>query len=294
MRDKRTLFLLDGLDEVSLALEQDSVGERVLHELLSRSHVIITSRPHSTDILDHSPLDLELETVGFFPQQIEEYLQQATKEMNMGDTIIKEIRSFIQQRPLVHSLACIPIQLDAICYTWNTKNFPRENATMTSLYLAILQNLWKSSALRLGKLDRDGKIITRQQLDYWTWQYFEKFVKVEVRFLQELAFRGLCEDIIEFSVEDTKILQTSRQMPSDKIIHLAFLRVSDSSVEANDRTFHFYPSYLSRVFRGTVLCVLLDVQQGTIAMGWACARPTGTSISPVYHTQRVCAIEKVY
>jgi predicted NACHT family NTPase len=77
VRDERTLFLLDGLDEVSLALEQDSTGERVLHELLSQSHVIITSRPHITRILDHQPPELELETVGFFPQQIEEYLQKS-------------------------------------------------------------------------------------------------------------------------------------------------------------------------------------------------------------------------
>jgi hypothetical protein len=157
----------------------------------------------------------------------------------MVDTTIKEIRSFIQQRPLVRSLAGIPIQLDAICYTWSAKNFPRDNATMTSLYLAISQNLWKSSALRLGKSDRDGKLITKQQLDYWTWRYFEKFVEAEIGFLQELAFRGLCEEVIEFSIEDTEILETSRQIPSDKIIHLAFLRVSDSSVEADDRTLHF-------------------------------------------------------
>lgn len=109
VQDERTLFLLDGLDEVSLALEQDSAGGRVLQELLSQSHVIITSRPHSTRVLDHQPLDLELETVGFFPQQIEEYLQQVAKETDMIDTTVEEIRSFIYQRPLVRDLAGIPI-----------------------------------------------------------------------------------------------------------------------------------------------------------------------------------------
>ena len=110
---------------------------------------------------------------------------------------------------------------------------------MTSLYRATSQSLWKNSALRLEKTDDDGKLIIRQRLEYWPWQYFKKFVKTEIVFLQELAFRGLCEEVIEFSVEDTEVLQISGQMPSDKIIYLAFLRVSDSSVEANDRTFHF-------------------------------------------------------
>ena len=141
VQDECTLFLLDGLDEVSLALEQDSNGEHVLHELLSRSHVIITSRPQSTRVLDRQPPDLEVETVGFFLQQIDEYLQQAAKETTTVDTTVKEVRYFIHQRPLVHNLASIPIQLNAICYTWNAKTFPRDNATMTSRYLAISQSL---------------------------------------------------------------------------------------------------------------------------------------------------------
>ena len=33
-------------------------------------------------------------------------------------------------------------------------------------------------------------------------------------FLQELAFRSLYEEVIELSVEDTEILEPSRQMPS--------------------------------------------------------------------------------
>ena len=110
---------------------------------------------------------------------------------------------------------------------------------MTSLYLAISQKLWKNTALRLGKTDCDRKLVTRQQLDHWTWSYFREYIKDEVDFLQELAFRGLYEEVIEFSVEDAEILDTSQRMPSEKIIHLAYLCASDSSVDIDDRTFHF-------------------------------------------------------
>lgn len=232
VHDERTLLLLDGLDEVSFALKQDSDGETILHYLVSQPHVIITSRPHGTHILNRKPPDLELETVGFFPQQIEQYLQQ------VAGIQTEEIRSFIQERPLVQSLAAIPIQLDAICYTWNAKTFPHDNATMTTLYLMISQSLWKSSALRLGKT-REGELITKQQLDHWSRRHLEESVEAEIAFLQELGFRGLCEEVVEFSVEDIETLVTSRQIPGDKIVHLAFLRVSDSSVEADYRTVHF-------------------------------------------------------
>ena len=53
VQDERALFLLNGSVEVSLALEQDSNRDRILYELLSRSHVSVTSRPHSTRVLDH-------------------------------------------------------------------------------------------------------------------------------------------------------------------------------------------------------------------------------------------------
>ncbi|KAK5263126.1 hypothetical protein LTR96_011449 [Exophiala xenobiotica] len=238
IQSERTLFLLDGLDEVSLSLEQDSSAERVLSELLSRPHTIITSRPHSTYMFDHQPPDLELETIGFFPQQIEEYLQQVTKETKTGDSTVQEIRSFLQRRPLIQSLASIPIQLDAICYTWNVKTFPRDNATMTSLYVAISQKLWKYSAHRMEKT-YCGKPVTPQQLDLWQWSFFRLYIKDEVDFLQELAFRGLFEEVIEFSAEDIETLDTSLRMASDNIERLAFLRSSDDSVAADDRFFHF-------------------------------------------------------
>lgn len=166
----------------------------------------------------------------------------------MADTTVEEIRSFIHRRPLVRSLAGIPIQLDAICYTWSAKDFPSDNATMTSLYLAISQSLWKNSALRLGKRDNDGCLITRERLDHWNWQFFKRYVTIEVAFLQELAFRGLCEEVIEFRVEDIEGLMAGQEIPSDKVIHLAFLRASDSSVEADDRTFHFIHLTLQEFF----------------------------------------------
>ena len=67
---ERTLFILDGLDEVSYKLDPDSSIRPVLGSLLARHSVIITSRPHSTSILNHNRPDLELETIGFSPEQV--------------------------------------------------------------------------------------------------------------------------------------------------------------------------------------------------------------------------------
>jgi NACHT/LRR/PYD domain-containing protein 3 len=134
MQGDRTLFILDGLDEVSYALDPDSSIGRILDSLLARPNVIITSRPHSTGTLDYKQTFLELETIGFFPQQVEEYIQCLARQTNMSYRTTLEIHSFIKNRLLVQTLARTPIQLDAICYAWGMKHFPKDNVTMTTLY----------------------------------------------------------------------------------------------------------------------------------------------------------------
>jgi len=108
VQGERTLFILDGLDEVSYTLDLDSSIGRVLESLLRRPNVIITSRPHSTSLLDHKPPDLNLEAIGFFPRQVEEYIRRVTKQANTPDKTVSNIQSFIRSRPLVQSLARIP------------------------------------------------------------------------------------------------------------------------------------------------------------------------------------------
>lgn len=233
---QRTLFILDGLDEVSYTLDPDSSIGHVLSSLLGRPHVVITSRPHSTSILDNGLPDLELETIGFFPQQVDQYIHRVTGQTKTSDKAVSEIQSIIRNRPLVQSQARIPIQLDAICYSWNTRHFPKDNVTMTALYKAISQRLWAKDVVRLGKMF-DGKLITRQQIQQTP--DVEIFVKDENRFLQELAFQGLCNEVIDFNITDIGRLQPAHQMLGDCPVHMSFLHSSDNSLEASDRTLHF-------------------------------------------------------
>jgi NACHT domain/HEAT repeats len=236
IHDKRTLFILDGLDEVSYTLNPDTSIGRAFNSLLARTHVIITSRPHSTNTLDHIPPDLELETIGFFSQQVKEYIHCIAKQSNMSERTLLEIQYFIESHPLVQSLARIPIQLDAICYVWNTKHFPKDNVTMTTLYQAISQRLWAKDIVQLGK-KFDGQPIDKRQIEHCP--NVEGFVEVETKFLQELGFQGLCKEVIEFEITDVERVQKDLLMLGDSPVHMSFLRSSDNSSEAFDRTLHF-------------------------------------------------------
>jgi hypothetical protein len=158
-----------------MVLDPDGVNEDILYTLLSRPHVIIMSRPHATSIVDQ--LDLELETTGFLLEQVDEYLSLIARYH------ATEIREYINERPLVRSLASISIQLDAICYTWTIRTFPRHHVTMTALYLAISRSLWISSALRLKKKRPNGERWTMPQLQGSIVRELRNVVQEEINFL---------------------------------------------------------------------------------------------------------------
>lgn len=140
----RTLFILDGLDEVSEGLGTDSELYPFLKFLLEQPNVIITSRPSARLPISSDP-DLELETIGFYLDQVKAYVEKAfmdpdthtTNSQNIGD-----VQSFLQFHLLFQSLVRIQIQLDALCFTWDEGfgHSPKLH-TMTTIYQAIENRL---------------------------------------------------------------------------------------------------------------------------------------------------------
>ncbi|KAM3470248.1 hypothetical protein MY5147_006515 [Beauveria neobassiana] len=152
-KSSKTLFLLDGLDEVSQDLTGDGSMPRFLHELLRKPNVIITSRPSAKPVRQN--LHLELETIGFGPDQVDEYIEKAftnPKTAKIDQTKVDKVQSFLQKHWLVKGLIRIPIQLDALCYTWEEFDPKAVPSTMTRMYNTIVQKLWKKDIVRLEKI----------------------------------------------------------------------------------------------------------------------------------------------
>ena len=230
------MFILDGLDEVAQGF--DSQTDQVLQNLLNQSHVIITSRPYRSILAYVKPPDLELETIGFYPEQADVYIEKA-----VSDELAQEIKLFMQEHSLIQGLARIPIQLEAICYCWDriSADVP---TTMTTLYQAIELSLWRKDAWNLTKVpDRHAA----QQLSK---SEITEFVQAEVNLLQSLAFTGLYNDIVEFDAKyRDQILQNKDQIMkylkcpasttiSTNLAKLSLLRTSDTSDDGH-RSYHF-------------------------------------------------------
>ncbi|PFH61127.1 hypothetical protein XA68_18134 [Ophiocordyceps unilateralis] len=230
----RTLFILDGLDEVS----QDIVGagndmSRFFQHLLDQPNVIITSRPNAS-LPTLRPLDLELETIGFYPDQVTEYINKTCDSSKA-----ERIKLVLQQHWLIKGLVRIPIQLDALCYAWDEFNTGIVPRTMTDIYKAIEKRLWKKDVVRLGK-KHDGEPITPYQIGLFD---VEDLVDNEISLLEGVAFTGLHNNMIDFTPQNLAII--SKQFKDKSILldktlpHLSFLRTSDPFSEEGKRDYHF-------------------------------------------------------
>ncbi|KAF4636626.1 hypothetical protein G7Y89_g1439 [Cudoniella acicularis] len=231
----KTLFILDGQDEVRHESERETPG--ILKELLAQSHVIITSRPAGISLAHTGRIDLELETVGFYPDQVVAYIKKAAPDQ------AEEIQSFIQEHWLIQGLVRIPIQLEALCYSWDarTVNSGLVPKSMTTLYQAIERKLWKKDSARLGKSTVNE---AKRALD----NEIKLQVLREISFLRGLAFTGLFNDAIEFDAPILDIIwkhwnvvmgfPPSGEIRSENLADLSFLRSSDTSL-SESRSYHF-------------------------------------------------------
>ncbi|RKK88971.1 hypothetical protein BFJ71_g12671, partial [Fusarium oxysporum] len=231
----RTLFILDGWDEVA-GTDKDNDMFGFLRELLSQSNVIITSRPSAA--LPHGiEVDLELETIGFSPEQVDVYIDKVHGEN------VDELKAFLQSHELVRGLVRIPIQLDAFCYCWNDIGSGHEKKpdTMTTLYQAIQTSLWRKDAVSLEKKN-EGQLITAESLHTASQAFVEKHTDGELRFLEHLAFAGLAANKIEFELDDRNAVHDylNLSFPLDRNLQrLSFLRTSDPTAEPKHQLYHF-------------------------------------------------------
>ncbi|SCV57521.1 uncharacterized protein FFB14_15185 [Fusarium fujikuroi] len=229
LKHNRTLFILDGWDEV-VNLSGSGDMSVFLLDLLKQPNVIVMSRP-AASLPPDVKVDLELETIGFTPEQIDDYIEKVHRKT------VHELKGFLQSHELVRGLVRIPIQLDAFCYCWNDIKFDETEKpdTMTTLYQAIQTSLWKKDAERLAKVEP-------QSLRTASQKKIEKEVKEQLHFLEYLGFSGLATDRIEFSESDRNIANEHSDLLlnlDDSLPYLSFLRTSDPLARLHYQLYYF-------------------------------------------------------
>ncbi|KAI8945438.1 ARM repeat-containing protein [Xylaria longipes] len=241
----RILFILDGLDEAPQG-PNDDMCRFLEEELLNQTNVIITSRPNATLSTKLKPLDLELETIGFYPEQVDEYITNTFTDLETGTSDsakIVEIQSFLQRQQLIRGLVRIPIQLDALCYTWDDPHDSYSSSkgiqgTMTAIYQKIDQSLWRKDAEKLDILARSE---TRKAHN----EEIRVFTDDEHYLLELLAFNGMYYDVIDFEPNHRGAIsreykgRVKGMVLDDMLGRVSFLRSSDLSSREGDQDYHF-------------------------------------------------------
>ncbi|KAI1739827.1 hypothetical protein F4680DRAFT_420160 [Xylaria scruposa] len=241
-----SLFLLDGLDEIRHHLSHGSNLHRLVKKLLKQPNVIVTSRP-SVQLSEEEfgRFDLELETIGFYSDQVQEYVEQVTKKDETKEWVEKsrKINNFISQHPLTGDLVRIPIQLDALCFAWDDVS-SEEPQTMTDLYQAVERGLWKKDAARLSG-EVSAKTFHRGEI--------ERQLGDEILLLEKLAFIGLFNNLTLFDAKALDMFSKDLAMPRGKTIDetlrsLSFVRSSDVSLNNASRRYYFLHLTLQEYF----------------------------------------------
>ncbi|KAI0188278.1 hypothetical protein EV127DRAFT_471280 [Xylaria flabelliformis] len=228
----RSLFVLDGLDEVvDLFFKSE-----LLMDLLKMPSIIITTRPHIVIPSSIPEIDLELETIGFYPDQVRCYVEKVTD--NTAEA--QQIRSFLQKHWLLQSLVRIPIQLDALCLIWG-QDFERDPIpeTMTGVYKAICHQLWRKDIDQLG-------IIEAHQASGVDSTDVRYYAKPEMEFLELLAFSGLYGNTFEFDAKYRTCISDQVERRGKCVVpfgnlpgKLSFLRTSDTLKSPAKQSYHF-------------------------------------------------------
>ncbi|KAI8594470.1 armadillo-type protein, partial [Dissophora ornata] len=103
---------------------------------------------------------------------------------------VRTVQDFIQQTPLIRGLVNIPVQLDVICFSWDSLPMDGPTITVTGLYQLMVRKLWCKDAMRLRKT-AGGMDLTPRQISKLAPEDIDELMATELQHLGYLAFNGM-------------------------------------------------------------------------------------------------------
>ncbi|KAI8599787.1 hypothetical protein EDD21DRAFT_432307 [Dissophora ornata] len=277
----KVLFILDGLDEIvtDAQCNEGTALQEFLRTLLEQQHVVITSRPSGLDRKLLPSIDLELETVGFSQKNVQDFLVKVLKP-----EAVRTVQDFIKQTSLIWGLVNISVQLDVICFSWDSLPMGGPTITMTGLYQLMVRKLWCKDALRLKKV-AGGKVLSEREINKLAPKYIDKIMATELQHLGYLAFKGMKNNHqIEFNEE--ALLSAFEDLgeygAADKIDFLppqllemmkqtSFFHRADTDVDAgksdSQQAWYFLHLTFQEYFAATWIAQHLQVKQPYLSAG---------------------------
>ena len=139
-------FIVDGLDEYHCQDQDSSIVYQLIDKsYLSKSMVIVTSRPAATANLNESVLSKRIETFGFSKQQILEYIDNfpfsnSSLESASDCSYSSNLKEYLHSHPSIFNMCFLPVHAAMISFLYKLKrgNIP---ATQTKIYEEFIRSM---------------------------------------------------------------------------------------------------------------------------------------------------------
>ena len=118
------IFLFDSLDEYSDVLQNRFVSDLLHHKILSKSIIVLTSRPNSS-LSFHRKVEKRIEILGFGSAECNEYITKSLEALPKQ----KELKKYLKRRPLLNCITYIPFYLSVLLFVYNNSGGLPETLT---------------------------------------------------------------------------------------------------------------------------------------------------------------------
>ena len=180
-------FIIDGFDELSNKLRHTSFFRKLIEgDILPNARVVVTSRPSASACL-HQHVDRRIEVLGFEKSSREQYIDDVLKTSSKLQTLMRHF----QQYPNIDAICYIPLNMAIIVFLCLLGSLP---PTATEMFASFILHTVCRHLKRTGKIAEDEHINKREHLPQPVQQALQQ--------LQKVAFDGLVEDKIVFTMDD--------------------------------------------------------------------------------------------
>ena len=183
-------LIIDGFDELSTQLRHQSFFRELIEKKhLPEARIVVTSRPSVSACL-HQVVDKRMEILGFEQSSKNQYVIEALQDHHSK---VEKLQRHFQQYPNIDAICYIPLIMSIIVFLCMCQ--PDElPPTATKMYESFILHTICHYLKRVGKIPKDLIINKLEQ--------FPPVVSIALQELQKIAFDGLVEDKIVFTVEE--------------------------------------------------------------------------------------------
>ena len=185
-------LIIDGFDELSTELRQTSFFRKLIEgDVLHYVRVVVTSRPSASACL-HQCVHRRIEVLGFEKSSKEQYVDKALKDT---PEYLHKLKVHFQRNPNIDALCYIPLNMAIIVYLCLLGSLP---PTATKMYESFILHTICRHLKRVGTIPKDTSVTQIEKLPPSVCEALQQ--------LQKVAFDGLVEDKIVFTVEELPML----------------------------------------------------------------------------------------